>query len=66
MWLLEIESKAIPQEAIQIPIAKKNIKGQIISNHFELKNVYLEHFKFRMRERPIMPKYELIKSQVEI
>ena len=61
-----IKAKLFPNKQSKIPIAKKNINGQLISNHFELKKVYLEHFKFRLRERPILYKYELNKIQVEI
>ena len=32
-----------------LPVAKKNIHGQLITNPEELKSVYLEHFAFRMR-----------------
>ena len=38
-------------------MAKKNIKGQLITNHSELKKLYLDHFKFGLRERPMLSKY---------
>ena len=62
----KLKAKLFPKKRSKIPVAKKNQKGQIITNHFELKNVYLDHFKFRMRERPILPKYEYFKKQVEM
>ena len=62
----KLKAKLFPKKQSKIPVAKKNRKGQIITNHFELKNVYLDHFKFRMRERPIQAMYQYFKAQVEM
>ena len=48
-----------------LPVAKKNIVGQIISNTEELKLLYLDHFAFRMRSRPIMSHLQKYKSYIE-
>ena len=41
------------------------MKGQLISNHCELKKTYLEHFNFRLRERPILPKFKEFEAKTE-
>ena len=33
----KIKAKLFPKKQSQIPVAKKNIKGQLITNHSELK-----------------------------
>ena len=46
-------------------MAKTNLANQIITNPLELKRVYLNHFKHRMRLRPILPEYESYSEEVE-
>ena len=60
----KIKNKFFPKIQPNLPVAKKNLAGQIISNREELKSVYLENFMFRMRSRPILP--DLTKYQAEI
>ena len=55
-----------PKNKSGLPIAKKNIHGHIITNHVELKKVYLEHFVFRMRGRPIRPGMETYEKEVKL
>ena len=50
----KIKSNFLPKNQPSLPVAKKNIDGQIITNHEELKRVYKEHFSYRMRSRPIL------------
>ena len=50
----KIKNKFMPKIQSPLPAAKLNLSGQIISNKQELKSVYLEHFAYRMRSRPIM------------
>ena len=48
-----------------LPVAKKNSKGQIISNREELKSIYLDNFAFRMRSRPILPHLKNYQQEIE-
>ena len=41
-----------------LPVGKKNWKNQMITNPEELKELYLETFKFRLRKRPVKPGFE--------
>ena len=54
-----------PKNQQSIPIAKKNLSGRLISNTVELRNVYLEQFILRLRNRPIMPGMEDHQRYVE-
>ena len=45
--------KAYPKKTHPIPTGIKNISGKVVTNPDEKKSVTLEHFKFRMRERPV-------------
>ena len=55
-----MKSKLFPKKQPNIPAAKRNIKGQLITNHAELKQFYLDHFKFR-----ILPKFKDFEIQTE-
>ena len=48
-----------------VPSAKVNEKLIPISNPYELKNLYLDNFVERMRERQIIPEMENMKESVE-
>ena len=61
----KIKNKIFPKDKSKVPIAKQNLKGQIITNHKELKNLYLDHFKFRMKERPITFGYDNFEKETE-
>ena len=52
----DVKKMFFPKIKSPVPVAKRNIAGQIITNSKELKKVYLEHFVFRMRKRPIYEK----------
>ena len=56
---------AIKKSIFSLPTAKRNLAGQIISNPEELKQVYLEHFTYRMRERSILPNLEEYKNGID-
>ena len=60
-----IKNRLFPKKRTAFPCAKKNISGQIITNHKELKDVYLQHFSHRMRRRPILPELKLFESNIE-
>ena len=61
----KIKNKFFPKIQPNLPVAKKNLAGQIISNREELKSVYLEHFVFRMRSRPILPHLKNYQNEIE-
>ena len=59
--------KYFPKIKPNIPVGKKNLKGQLMINPEELKSLYLETFKFRMRKRPVRPGYEdLLEKQEKL
>ena len=60
-----LKSKFFPKNKSNIPVAKTNLANQIITNPLELKRVYVNHFKHRMRLRPILPEYESYGEEVE-
>ena len=52
--------KLFPKIKPNLPVAKKNLKKQLITNADELKELYLDTFKYRLRHRPAQPGYEEI------
>jgi hypothetical protein len=59
---LENEKKYFPKIKPTLPVAKKNLKGQLITNP-----VYLDTFKYRLCHRPVQPEYEeLLDLQEEL
>ena len=42
------KQKLFPKIKPTLPVAKKNLKGQLITNPEELKDLYLDTFKFRL------------------
>ena len=61
------KKKFFPKIKPTLPVGKKNIKGQLITNPDELKELYLNTFKDRLRQRPAQPGYEnLLNKQEEL
>ena len=61
------KKKLFPKIKPSLPVGKKNLKGQLITNPEELKKLYLDTFKFRLRHRPVQPGYEdILKQQEEL
>ena len=61
------KQKLFPKIKPTLPVAKKNLKGQLITNPEELKNLYLDTFKFRLRHRPVQPGFEeILETQEEL
>ena len=57
--------KLFPKIKPNLPVGKKNLKKQLITNPEELKELYLNTFKYRLRHRP--PAYqELVELQEEL
>ena len=59
MW--EMLKKKFPKISKQIPIAKKDNRGTLVTQHQSLRKLYLKTYKQRMRNRPI--KKELIEHE---
>ena len=50
-----------------MPVGKKNVKKQLITNPTELKELYLQTFKYRLRHRTAQPWFEdLLNTQEEL
>ena len=62
---MKIKNKFFPRNKSSIPIAKKNIRNQIITEPVQLKKVYVKHFQHRMRKRPILPQYRSYQNEIE-
>ena len=54
--------KKYPKHLSAVPVGKKNSSGKIVTNHEELKHLYLETYKNRMRNRPIKENLSYIKE----
>ena len=54
----KIKKKYFPKIKPSLPVGKKNIKHQLITNPEELKELYLQTFKYRLRHRPSQPGFE--------
>ena len=59
--------KSFPKKSKPLPTGIMNIKGKVITNPEEKKNVRLEHFEDRMRKRPTVPEVEdIVKMNAEL
>ena len=54
--------KKYPKSSPSVPVGKKDKSGNIITNHEGLKQLYLETYVHRLRNRPIKPNYQGIKD----
>ena len=54
----KLKKKYFPKINPSLPVGKKNLKGQLITNPDELKKLYIDTFKYRLRHRPAKPDYE--------
>ena len=63
----KIKKKYFPKKKPSLPAGKKNLKQQLITNPAELKELYLQTFKYRLRHRPPQPGFEtLLEDQNEL
>ena len=51
--LWKLLKKKFPRNSNAIPVGKKNTKGKIVTNHDELKHLFLDTYIKRLRNRPI-------------
>ena len=63
MW--KLKKKVFPKHVNPLPVCKKKFQGQIISNPEELKTLYMETYKHRLRQRPISRDLENLKNLKE-
>ena len=63
MW--NLMKRVFPKNSQPLPVAKKNLKGQIISNPDVLKELYLETYVHRLRHRPIRADFSYLKQLKE-
>ena len=61
----KMKRKLFPKSEKSLPTAKYNNDGQLITNHSELKEVYLEHFQHRLRQRPMILELTEYQKKVE-
>ena len=55
MWALK--KKVFPKNPPNLPVAKMDVDGRLITSHAELKKLYLDTFVHRLRPRPIREEY---------
>ena len=60
MW--KILHKYYPKHLNAVPVGKKDVSGNIITNHKELKHLYLETYMNRLRNRPMKTGFEKLQN----
>ena len=60
MW--KTLNKNYPKQSNAVPVGKKDSSGNIITNHSGLKELYLDTYLNRLRNRPIMPGFEKLQN----
>ena len=58
----KVKRKMFPKNMKSVPSAKMNNKGRLISSPEELKVLYSDTYKHRLRHRPIKPGLEFVKK----
>ena len=63
----KLKKKYFPKIKPTLPTGKKNLKNHLITNPEELKKLYIETFKFRLRHRPAKSNFlEILDLQEEL
>jgi hypothetical protein len=62
-WALK--KKIRPKNKAAVPVGKKDVKGNIVTDQHGLKSLYLDTFVWRLRERPIRPGLVEVKNLKE-
>ena len=61
------KKKCFPKVTPTVPVGKKNLKNEIVTNPQELKELYLNTFKYRLGHRPVKQGFEeLLENQEEL
>ena len=63
MW--KIKQKLCPKNSDSVPVAKKDKYGNLVSNRKQLKDLYVDVYKDRLRHRNIRPEYKQMKENKE-
>ena len=58
----KVLKKKYPRQLNVIPVGKRDRSGNIITNHTNLKHLYLETYLHRLRNRPIKTEFEEMKD----
>ena len=58
----DLLKKKFPKFSNAVPVGKKDSKGNLITNHEQLKELYLKTYRQRMRNRPIKEKLQDLKK----
>ena len=67
MGIWKVKNKHFPKKTASVPSAKADINGRLVSDPNGLKNLYLDTFTHRLRQRPIKEKYsKLFELQKEV
>ena len=59
-----LKKKVFPSKNKTVPVAKRNLSNQLITNPKELKKVYAKHFQHRMRSIPILEQHKEYDEEV--
>ena len=63
----QAKKKYFPKTKSSLPVGKKNLQKQLITNPRELKELYLQTFIHRLRKRPVQPGFQnILKMQEEL
>ena len=60
--LWSLLKRKFPKSSSQVPVGKKDGKGKLITNHSELKKLYLKTYTQRMRNRPMKSDLDYLKG----
>ena len=58
MW--RIKQKICPKNEVTPPVAKMDQEGNLISNKAELKSLYVDTYKHRLRHRDMKPSFSYL------
>ena len=61
----EIKKKIFPKHKAALPVAVKDVNGRLLTSKSDIKNVYIDTFTFRLRDRPMKQDYRDIQEQTE-
>ena len=65
--LWSLKRKLFPKNSKPLPVAKRNVDGRIVSSQVELKKLYWDTFRHRLRHRPIkddLKEIEILKEEL--
>ena len=60
--LWSLLKKKFPKSSQAVPVAKKDSQGNLVTNHMQLKRLYLKTYTDRMRNRPMKEDLEDLKN----